>query len=105
MAQRPATTHSGIAGAAIVPHAPQFLTLPETEDKLLQQVRDQARLAIDEAQAVILVIDGMAGLTSADEEVARMLRKSGKPTFVAVNKIDSTKREMESDLAEAYRLG
>jgi len=79
--------------------------LPESEDRLLQQVRDQARLAIDEAQAVVLVIDGMVGLTAADEEVAGMLRKSGKPTVVAVNKMDSPEREAGSDLAEAYRLG
>jgi GTP-binding protein len=79
--------------------------LPETEDRLLQQVRDQARLAIDEAQVVVLVVDAMAGLTGADEEVAGLLRKSGKPVLVAANKIDSSKREAEAGLAEVYRLG
>lgn len=79
--------------------------LPETDDKLLAQVRDQARLAIDEAHAVILVVDAMAGLTGADEEVGAMLRKSGKPTFVAANKIDGPKRELESGFQEIYRLG
>jgi GTP-binding protein len=79
--------------------------LPDTDDLLLQQVRDQARLAIDEAQAVILVVDAMAGLTGADEEVAGMLRKSGKPVFVAANKIDGPRREAESGYEELYRLG
>jgi GTP-binding protein len=79
--------------------------LPDTEDYLLQQVRDQARLAIDEAQMVILVVDGMAGLTAADEEVGTMLRQSGRPVVVAVNKIDSARRESEASIAEVYRLG
>lgn len=79
--------------------------LPRTTDPLLSQVRDQARLAIDESEAVIFVVDGMAGLTGADEEVSSLLRKSGKPVFVAVNKIDSSKRESESGLPEFYRLG
>jgi GTP-binding protein len=79
--------------------------LPETDDALLAQVRDQARLAIDEANVVVLVVDGMTGLTAADEEVGRLLRKSGKPTLVAVNKIDSSKRESEAGFAEFYRLG
>ncbi|MBS2030208.1 MAG: ribosome biogenesis GTPase Der [Deltaproteobacteria bacterium] len=79
--------------------------LPETDDKLLQQVRDQARLAIDEASAVILVVDAMAGLSGADQEVGSLLRKSGKPVFVAANKIDGARREEESGYAEIYRLG
>lgn len=79
--------------------------LPQTEDKLLRQVRDQARLAVEEAQVVILVTDGMAGLTAVDQEIAAMLRRSGKPVFVAVNKIDSAKREQEGFLADFWALG
>jgi GTP-binding protein len=79
--------------------------LPDTPDLLLQQVRDQARLAIDESEVVIFVIDGMVGVTAEDHEVAQMLRKSGKPMVVAVNKIDSFKREADVGMADAYRLG
>lgn len=79
--------------------------LPETEDHLMSRVRDQARLAIDEAQAVILVVDGMSGLTAADQAIAGILRKGGKPTFVAVNKIDSAKREEEQFFTDFFRLG
>ncbi len=78
---------------------------PDAEDRLIQQVRDQARLAVDEAQVVVLVVDGVAGPTGVDEEIAAMLRKSGKPLFLAVNKIDSWKREEEGFLAEFYSLG
>ena len=79
--------------------------MPETEDQLMRRVREQARLAIDEAQAVVLVVDGMTGLTAADQEIASLLRKSSKPTFVAVNKIDSARREEEQFLTDFYRLG
>ncbi len=79
--------------------------LPETEDELLRRVRDQARLAIDEAAAVVLVVDGLSGLTAADQEIASMLRKSGKPLVLAVNRIDSSRREEEEFFTDFYRLG
>lgn len=79
--------------------------LPNTEDKLLQRVRDQAQLAIEEASSVVLVVDAMAGLSSADEEVARLLRRSGKPVIVAANKIDSEKRAIEGLATDFYKLG
>src|SRR5690606_9646158 len=77
---------------------------PDAEDRLIQQVRDQARLAIDEAQVVLLVVDGAAGPTGVDAEIAAQLRRSGKPIFLAVNKIDSTRREEEGFLAEFYAM-
>lgn len=78
---------------------------PDAEDRLIQQVRDQARLAVDEAQLVLLVVDGVAGPTGVDEEIAAMLRRSGKPVFLAVNKIDSHRREEEGFLSEFWSLG
>jgi GTP-binding protein len=78
---------------------------PDAKDRLIQQVRDQARLAVDEAQAVILVVDGTAGPTPVDVEIAEMLRRGGKPLILAVNKIDSSRREEEEFLSEFYRLG
>ncbi|HEY7724880.1 MAG TPA: GTPase, partial [Anaeromyxobacteraceae bacterium] len=78
---------------------------PRSRDRLVQQVRDQARLAVDEASAVVLVADGREGVTAVDQEVADLLRRSGKPLFVAVNKIDGEKSEREAPLAEFHRLG
>ncbi len=78
---------------------------PDSADRLVQQVRDQARLAVDEAQAVVLVVDGREGLTEVDRGVADLLRRSGKPLFVAVNKVDSVRQEAEAPLAEFHALG
>lgn len=79
--------------------------LPRPDEPLLEQVRDQAQLAVDEAAAVILVVDAMEGLTAADREVAELLRRSGKPIFVAANKIDSARRAEEQGTSEFYALG
>jgi GTP-binding protein len=68
-------------------------------------VQRQAQLAVDEASAVILVVDGREGVTNVDESVARLLRRSGKPLFVAVNKVDTAKLEGELPIAEFHRLG
>jgi GTP-binding protein len=78
---------------------------PGSRDRLLSQVRDQARLAVDEASAVILVTDGREGLTALDQAVAETLRPSGKPLFVAVNKVDDAVHEGTLPLAEFHRLG
>ena len=75
----------------------------ETTDKILTQMRHQARLAIDEADVILFVADAKAGLTSADAEVAAMLRGTRKPVLVAVNKVDSQKYEQE--IYEFYNLG
>lgn len=76
---------------------------PVTEDRLLQQMRDQSRLAIDEADVIIFMMDARSGLTPADIEVATMLRRVKKPIFYVVNKVDGDKLENES--AEFYALG
>lgn len=78
---------------------------PESKDALISQVRQQAQLAVDEAQAIVLVVDGREGLTAVDRSVADLLRRAGKPLFVAVNKVDSAKAEGEVPLAEFYALG
>jgi len=66
-------------------------------------IHRQAGVAIGQADAVVFVVDAMAGITPVDEELAGMLRKIDKPIFLAGNKIDSTKREIH--LGELYRLG
>jgi GTP-binding protein len=78
---------------------------PESRDRLIQQVKQQAQLAVDEANAVVLVVDGRDGLTDVDRAVAEQLRRSGKPLFVAVNKIDHAATEAEAPLADFYALG
>lgn len=76
---------------------------PEPESRLFEAVREQTRLAIDEADAIVLVVDARAGTTPADRDVARELRRSGRPLVVAANKSDSPK---QADLAgEFYELG
>jgi GTPase len=72
---------------------------------LMRSVQEQARLAVDEAAAVVLVVDGREGPTAVDRAVADMLRPSGKPLFVAVNKMDTAGAEEKSPVAEFYELG
>ncbi len=66
-------------------------------------IQSQARLAIDEADATILVVDGRQGLTAADEEVAEVLRLAAKPVFVAVNKAEGVKNQQNA--VEFWGLG
>ncbi|GEJ57418.1 ribosome biogenesis GTPase Der [Anaeromyxobacter diazotrophicus] len=68
-------------------------------------VQRQAQLAVEEAAAVVLVVDGREGLTSVDQAVADLLRRSGKPLFVAVNKVDAARHEGDLPIAEFHRLG
>ncbi len=75
------------------------------DQALLASMRAQAQLAIDEAAAIVLVCDATEGLVPSDEEVGRLLRRSGKPLFVVANKVDSDRREAELPISELYRLG
>jgi GTPase len=78
---------------------------PESRDPVMQVVRRQAQLAVDEATAVVLVVDGREGLTGVDQAIADLLRSSGKPLFVAVNKVDTSGVEAGVPMAEFHRLG
>ena len=75
----------------------------KTADKILTEIRAQAKIAVDEADVIIFVADGRTGLTADDEAVAKFLRGAKKPIVLAVNKIDSPK--LESELYEFYSLG
>ena len=66
---------------------------PGAEDVLLSAMREQAKMAIDEADVVIMLFDGREGLTAADWEINELLRRSQKPVFYAVNKMDSPKQD------------
>ena len=75
----------------------------DSADHILKSMRQQAQIAMEEADVILFLADGRTGLTTADEEVARLLRSAKKPVILAVNKIDSPKREM--DCYEFYNLG
>ena len=76
---------------------------PETKDRLLQQMREQSRLAMDEADVILFVMDGREGLTPADREVADMLRRTDKPIFYLVNKVDGERHD--GAISDFYALG
>jgi GTP-binding protein len=76
---------------------------PVSQELLLQQMRTQSQLAMEEADVIIFLMDGRSGLTVADREVAAMLRKLKKPVFYVVNKVDGDKVEALS--SEFYALG
>ena len=75
----------------------------DESDHILRSMRSQAELAIEEADVILFLVDGRAGLTSSDEEVARILRRTQKPVILAVNKIDSFDRE--ALIYDFYALG
>ncbi|MEN2464828.1 ribosome biogenesis GTPase Der [Ornithinibacillus sp. FSL M8-0202] len=73
------------------------------DEPLLIQMRQQAEIAIDEADVIIFIVNAKEGITAADEEVAKLLFKSNKPVVLAVNKIDNP--EMRDEIYEYYSLG
>ena len=77
---------------------------PYSDDIILAQMRRQAQLAIDSAEAIILVVDMRTGITATDEEVAAMLQKSGKPVVLCVNKCDVI-GDLPAEFYEFYNLG
>ena len=75
----------------------------KSADKILTEIRAQAQIAMEEADAIIFVVDGRAGLTAADEDIGKILRGADKPVVVAVNKIDNL--NLETETYEFYNLG
>lgn len=78
--------------------------IPENEGGLAAQVRAQAELAADEADVLLMIVDGRSGPTAADETLARALRRTGKPLLLVVNKLDSP-AAAETGTADFFRLG
>ena len=74
--------------------------LPEDKDLIPSEIYRQARVAFEEAAAIVMVVDGRSELAGPDLELARLLRKANKPLFLAVNKVDS---EKQSTLVEDFR--
>ena len=77
--------------------------LPEEKDFIPSEIFRQARVAFDEAAAIVMVVDGRSELAGPDLELVRLLRKTGRPLFLAVNKADSEKQANIVD--EFHRLG
>ena len=74
-----------------------------SDQPLSTQIREQAEIAIDEADVIILVVDVQNGITDADEKVAQLLYRSNKPVVLAVNKVDNPERR--TDIYDFYSLG
>lgn len=77
---------------------------PESKDMMLTYMREQAEIAIATADVILFVVDVRQGLVDADHKVADMLRRSGKPVILVVNKVDSFEKFMP-DVYEFYNLG
>jgi GTP-binding protein len=77
--------------------------IEQGDEPLLIQMRQQAEIAIDEADVIVFLVNGKEGITAADEEVAKLLYKSNKPIVLGVNKIDNP--EMRETIYEYYSLG
>jgi GTPase len=77
--------------------------VPNDKAMIPQEILRQARVAIKKAALLVLVVDSQAGLTPLDEELARLLRTTGKPFFIAVNKVDSMSQEVNAGVF--HRLG
>ena len=77
---------------------------PDSKDIILSQMRVQAQLAIDAADVIIMVVDIRTGMVATDQEVAAMLKKSGRPVILAVNKCDNI-GDIPADFYEFYNLG
>lgn len=73
-----------------------------SDDEMLSHIREQAKVAVDIADCILFVVDGRAGVTSNDCEVASFLRRSGKPIVLAVNKLDNNEVDKTYDF---YELG
>ncbi|MBN2025918.1 MAG: ribosome biogenesis GTPase Der [Actinobacteria bacterium] len=76
---------------------------PIAEEKLTQAIGKQAMLAVEEADLVLMMVDATEGITAADEEIAQVLRRSGKTVILAANKVDNQRQEDEA--VEWYSLG
>ena len=77
---------------------------PDSRDIILSQMREQAQIAIDTADVIIFITDVKQGLVDSDSKVADMLRRSGKPVILVVNKVDNFDKYM-ADVYEFYNLG
>lgn len=77
--------------------------VPDSEDIFEREIRKQVKVAVEEASAIVFVVDVATGMTDLDDAMADILRRSTKPVFLVVNKVDNNERLLEA--AEFYSLG
>ena len=77
--------------------------VPHSDDVFETEIRKQVAIAIDEANAIVFMVDAAIGITHLDDAMAEMLRKSSKPVFLVVNKVDNNERMLAA--SEFYSLG
>ncbi|MEI8075106.1 MAG: ribosome biogenesis GTPase Der [Bacteroidota bacterium] len=77
--------------------------VPNTDDIFEREIRKQVKIAIEEANSVIFMVDVVTGITDLDEVMADMLRRTPKPVYLVVNKVDNSARQL--DATEFYSLG
>lgn len=77
---------------------------PSEKDTILSQMRNQAQIAMDMASVILFIVDGREGMTATDEEVAAILRKTGKKVILLVNKVDNPGKPPEN-IYDFYSLG
>ncbi|MFI5155419.1 MAG: ribosome biogenesis GTPase Der [Chitinophagales bacterium] len=77
--------------------------VPESDDVFEREIKKQVLIAVEEANALIFLVDTMTGITALDESMADVLRRSAKPVFLVVNKVDNNERLLEA--SEFYSLG
>ena len=77
---------------------------PRNNDFMMSKIKQQAEVAMNEADVILFVVDGKAGLNPLDEELAYYLRKKKKPIILCVNKIDNYLKQQD-DLFEFWALG
>jgi GTP-binding protein len=77
--------------------------VPDSNDVFEREIRKQVQIAVDEASAILFMVDAATGMTDLDEAMAGILRRSTKPVFLVVNKVDNNERLLEA--SEFYSLG
>jgi GTP-binding protein len=77
--------------------------VPDSTDIFETEIRKQVKIAIDEADAIVFMVDVATGITDLDSSMAALLRRSKKPVYLTVNKVDNGQRELEA--SEFYSLG
>jgi GTPase len=77
--------------------------VPDSQDVFEREIRKQVKVAVEEASVVLFVVDAATGMTDLDDSMANILRKSTKPVFLVINKVDNNERMLEA--AEFYSLG
>lgn len=77
--------------------------VPDSEDIFEREIRKQVLIAVEEASAIVFMVDVATGITAFDDSMAEILRRSSKPVFLVVNKVDNHQRQLEA--TEFYSMG